>query len=54
MNLCSNGHDEVCFEGRVCPCCYERTELQADVDALKIKIADLEKEMADLERNMDK
>ena len=27
MNLCSNGHDEVCFEGKWCPCCAMLNEI---------------------------
>ena len=29
MNLCSNGHDEVCYEGRYCPACGLKNELSA-------------------------
>lgn len=40
MNLCDDGHDEVCYEGRECPACelkQERDELQLELD----KIGDL-------------
>ena len=45
MNLCNDGHDEVCYEGRNCPACVEIEErkdrekenekLQAEIDELK-------------------
>lgn len=38
MNLCSSNHDEVCYEGRSCPCCE-----------LLDKIQDLEREITRLE-----
>lgn len=55
MNLCSDSHDEVCYESRYCPVCAIRTDLtdelkdatakieslEADVDALKDQVADL-------------
>lgn len=43
MNLCSNGHDEVCYEGRNCPAC-----------ALCDQIKTLEDEIEDLENTIDK
>lgn len=36
MNLCSDNHDEVCYEGRTCPACAVAAEK--------------DKEIADLER----
>lgn len=32
MNLCSNGHDEVCFEDRKCPVCVMEAEMQRKLD----------------------
>jgi len=29
MNLCCDGHEEVCFEGRKCPCCEVLAQLKA-------------------------
>lgn len=37
MNLCSEGHEEVCFEGRDCPVCEAietADSLQSDLDSL--------------------
>ena len=44
MNLCSDGHDEVCFEGRYCPVCEYKghlEETQKEIDSIK---SDLEAE----------
>jgi len=35
MNLCSEKHDEVCFEGRDCPVCEMINDMEAEVEALK-------------------
>jgi len=60
MNICSNDHIEIAFEGKTCPLCCILEELQSALDALndanqeiytlKEKIIDLEKDIADLER----
>lgn len=49
MNLCSLGHDEICFEGRGCPLCQEqayheetKTDLNAEIERLKKVIDELE------------
>lgn len=31
VNLCEDGHDEVCFEGRKCPVCTVKEELEAQL-----------------------
>ena len=31
MNLCSDGHEKICFEGRICPLCDMRDELRAEI-----------------------
>lgn len=41
MNLCDDGHDEVCYESRKCPACLEIEEKEK----YKTKIADLEDEI---------
>ena len=35
MNLCSNDHEEVCYEGRTCPVCDIKKELQSEIDDLQ-------------------
>jgi len=35
MNLCSDNHDEVCYEGRYCPCCIIINDLNIAEDTVK-------------------
>ena len=45
MNLCSDGHEEVCYEGRKCPVCVvvEQTKILGDkVEELEGIIAEKE------------
>lgn len=56
MNLCSNNHEEVCFECRSCPVCDWMDELNRvkddlvatvkEIDTLQDTIADLENQLA--------
>lgn len=41
MELCSNGHGEICYEERNCPACEVIEEKQKDIDLLEDQIADL-------------
>lgn len=41
MNLCSDGHDEICFEGKYCPAC----EIKQQRDALEKELEDLREEV---------
>ena len=34
MNLCSDDHEEVCYEGRKCPVCEVRDELRHEIESL--------------------
>lgn len=45
MELCSEGHKEVCYETRFCPACA----LVEEIKDLKAKIEDLEDEIKDME-----
>lgn len=64
MNLCSDGHDEVCYEGRDCPACVaidEREDIEkdlADTEQVVLKheetIERLEGEVADLTAQIPK
>ena len=47
MTLCSDGHEELCFEGRACPACKFKNELS---DA-ENKIKELEAEIETLKEN---
>lgn len=46
MELCDDGHDEVCFDARECPVCEE----QGKIRDLEYKIDDLEDKIKDLEK----
>lgn len=35
MNLCNDDHAEVCYEGRTCPACAVKDELQEKIDFLE-------------------
>lgn len=35
MNLCSDDHVEICYEGRECPLCLANTELQETLNKLE-------------------
>ena len=46
MNICSDHHDEVCYEGRCCPAC----ELAERIDSLNDRISQLNEELAELKQ----
>ncbi len=44
MNLCSDNYEEVCYEGKKCPCCklFEKVgELEDEIDGLNEEIRNL-------------
>ena len=41
MNICSEGHDEIVYNGRVCPLCAEIKERQLEKDDLEDKIDEI-------------
>lgn len=45
MNLCNDGHDEICYEGRECPAC----ELLKTISNQEDEIGNLKDEVKDLE-----
>ena len=48
MELCSYGHDEVCFEVRKCPVCEKQNEvdrLQEETEKLRDEVKDLEERL---------
>jgi hypothetical protein len=47
MNLCNDGHDEVCYEDRSCPVC----EKQKELNAANEEIANLEKQVEELNQS---
>jgi len=55
MNLCSDGHDEVCYADRYCPCCIIIRDLdiaEATVKEQRSEISDLEQEISDLKSQL--
>ena len=51
MNLCNNGHEEVCFENRQCPCCDVISEKDKEITDLNRKIEVLEADLEDLQNS---
>ena len=52
MELCSNGHEEVCYKGGNCPVCLEQDaikELEEENDELKGRIDELKDEIKELQ-----
>lgn len=45
MSLCDDGHDELCYEGRICPACKAIDSLKADLEEARGKIDDLENQL---------
>lgn len=41
MNLCSDGHDEVCYSERYCPCCI----IIRDLDIAEATVKELREEV---------
>ena len=50
MNLCNIGHSEICFEGKTCPICYIREDLEREIKQLKNDISDLKGDVDQLIR----
>ncbi len=50
MNLCSDGHDEVCFDGHICPCCEIINEKDKEIANLNNEIDGLRDEVKGLEQ----
>lgn len=42
MNLCADGHDEICYEGRTCPMCNLISEKDDKISSLESKINELQ------------
>jgi TolA-binding protein len=49
MELCSDSHDEVCFDSKHCPVCWIRDDLEDQIDELNNTISDLNDEINELE-----
>jgi len=53
MNLCSDGHDEVCFDQRECPCCQILGDLKDEITDLTKSLKDAETRADDAENALD-
>ena len=54
MQICDDGHDEICFEGKDCPLCkatQQIEELEKDNERLQEDIDGLEEELEELKDN---
>jgi len=49
MELCGDGHEEICFDCRNCPVC----EAQDEIADLEDRIIDLENEIDELRTEID-
>ncbi len=48
MNLCDDGHDEVCYEGRKCPCCTALNDvrgMEKELEASDNKVQELQEQL---------
>lgn len=52
MNLCDDGHDEVCYEGRHCPCCKIIADKDEEISSLGDQISTLEGEVSELKNEI--
>lgn len=50
MNLCSDGHQEVCYEGRNCPACEAIKDRERTIESLERRIEKLEKQVDTLQQ----
>lgn len=56
MNLCSDDHDEICYEERMCPLCAvisEKKTLEETVGEKDEEIKDLNMEVDDLTKQVE-
>lgn len=54
MELCSDGHEEICFVV-ACPLCeaiQEKAEIEQELEGWKEKVASLEHKMSELEQTV--
>ena len=49
MNLCAEGHEEVCFEGRNCPACEIIKDKDKEIAKLEQQVSNLESDIENLQ-----
>lgn len=53
MNICGeHGGEDIAFEGRDCPACIERDEMQAEIDAGDAEVKELNDQIGKLEAEL--
>jgi len=50
MNLCSDDHTEIAFEGRACPFCAYLKDTQQAIDGLKVAVSTLKADLDNAEK----
>lgn len=53
MNLCSDNHVEICFEGRNCPLCALRDELENRINSMDDDLKRLQEQIDELKAKGD-
>lgn len=53
MNLCSDNHEEICYEDRKCPLCTIRDSLNEEIRDQEREIEELEREVSRLESELE-
>lgn len=53
MNLCNEKHEEICFEGRKCPLCDMRDDLNHEVDSLMKELDAIKTALEDARMDAD-
>ena len=51
MDICSEGHDEIVFDGMACPVCALIKDYEAEKDELQDEIKDLNNEIENLQKD---
>lgn len=52
MNVCSDKHEEICFNGTMCPMCELRRDLTEKLDESQEQVQVHEETLADLRRGI--
>lgn len=52
MNLCNDGHTEVCYEERECPVCELIKEYENRLDNMTEKLTSMEADIQDLNERL--
>ena len=53
MDLCSDGHTEICYDSSPCPMCDAEDERNKEVDVMQDEIDSLASEVNDLQSQLD-